>query len=92
MLARFFEGGALPVHPQADGSYIAKSRLFPLALLSMNTKPRSPLPEAGLPVNRQSRGLSPSCSSQSCAGSQRDFASTRKPGASPLWVPLALAL
>ncbi len=68
MLARFFEGGALPVHPQADGSYIAKSRLFPLALLSMNTKPRSPSLEAGLPANRRSRGLSPSCSSPSCAG------------------------
>jgi transposase-like protein len=68
MLARFFEGGALPVHPQADGSYIAKSRFFPLALLAMNEKPRSPSLEAGLPANRQSRGLSPSCSSLSCAG------------------------
>lgn len=71
MLARLFETGAIPVHVQPDGTYITKSRFFPLALLGLelkSTKPRAPLPEAGSLVSGSSRGPSPSCSSLSCAG------------------------
>jgi hypothetical protein len=74
-LRRMFEGERVLVCPQPEGFYIAEGTRFPLALFSLRldashpetTKARHSEESAGLPANR-SLGLSPSCSSVSCAG------------------------
>ena len=73
-----FEGERVLVRPQPEGFYIAEGKLFPLAPFSLRLdaseaetpKARDSGESAGLPANRQSRGLSPSCSSPSCAGAK----------------------
>ena len=77
-LRRMFEGERVLVRPQPEGFYIAEGKLLPLSLFSLRldfpiadavtTKARDSEESAGLPANRQSRGLSPSCSTVSCAG------------------------
>lgn len=75
-LRRMFEGEQVLVRPQPEGFYIAEGKLLPLALFSLRldsteaetAKARDSEESAGLPANRQSRGLPPSCSTVSCAG------------------------
>ena len=76
-----FEGEQVLVRPQPEGFYIAEGKLLPLSLFSLRLdgadaetpKARDSEESAGLPANRQSRGLSPSCSTVSCAGALRSL-------------------
>jgi site-specific DNA recombinase len=75
-LRRMFEGEQVLVRPQPGGFYVAGGKLFPLALFSLRldastsitTKARDSEESAGLPASAERRGLSPSCSTVSCAG------------------------
>ena len=70
-LKRPFEGGRLLLHPQPEGHYVAESRFFPLALLSLDTaqKPKARIAhDPGFQVLSDSKSAGMVSSVTSCAG------------------------
>jgi len=70
-LKRLFEKGRLLVEPQPEGHYIARGRLFPLALLSLDLTPDTYKPRsfsAPGPVKKLDTNSFELWSSHGCAG------------------------
>ena len=94
-LKRLFENGRLLVEPQPEGHCIARGRLFPLALLSLDLTAETYRPwsfSAPGPVKTPDTNLFKLWSSDGCAGLQLDLPDPQIAEKFAYWVPLDEAI